>query len=177
MEQKPIKRGNKMMDINLDELFNKQDAEPAKKTYTTIPTDRYDAHVHHAQVDLTRDVPRVTINYKITEHAEFKGRLLFSSYTLNDTGAVLLKKTLRKLGVETSKLKSLDDLSAALGDIHGRDCNVFAKLREYKKQDGSTGYAHNVYVNACDHDVDNMKSSDDALLKASDGSADDFSFD
>lgn len=169
-----------MTELDLTELFNKPDTTPqANREFKPIPTDRYDVVVKDAQVDLTGSTPRVHLNYRIVQDGEFMNRVLFSSFLLTDTGAQLLKKSLRKLGVDATKLGTLAALSDALGGVIGKPCTVFAKVREYQKKDGTMGAAHNVYVNQSEFDLDNNQSSDEPLLKASDSStaADDFNFD
>lgn len=168
--------------IDIGELFKKENTDKFTKdrTYTPIPTDRYDVHVHFTQIDLTKETPRVLINYKIVQdHEHFAGRILFSSFQLNQQGAAILKQTLRKLGIDSELYKTLDDLNTGLGEIVGRKCLVYAKLKSFMKHDGSFGYSHTVYVNESEHDIDNQKSTGDALSGASKKNKpdDDFNFD
>lgn len=137
-----------MTDLNFDKLFKMPESTGAnsKKEFEVIPTGVYDAKVSQAQVDLTGPTPKVTIRYKITS-GEYENRVLFANYNLNETGSSFLMKDLSLLGV-TERPKSMDHLSKLLLTVTDKTAEVYAKQRAYTKKDGSTGYGHNVYVNA-----------------------------
>jgi len=135
-----------MTDLNFDNLFNMPESTSTKKDFEPIPTGTYLARITLAQVDLTGPSPKVSMRYKIQE-GEHEGRLLFSNYTLDEKGSSYLMKDLSVLGVKT-RPKNMGELSSLLLTITDKTAEVYAKQRAYTKKDGSTGYGHNVYVNA-----------------------------
>ena len=118
----------------------------AKPQREAVPTGTYNTWIEKAQLDLTKPPGKVSIWYKI-EEGEHTGRILFANYSLNQVGTQMLKKEMLKLGAPQS-MKSLNDLGEFLNSIYGRKCEVYAKHRTFTKADGTTGDAHNVYVNS-----------------------------
>ena len=98
---------------NLGDIWGAAEVKaPAKKEYEDIPAGVYSAHFEDVNLDVTKQTPRLSFRYKITD-GTLNGRSFFVNQTLNPVGISIVKTFMSKLGY-TQTPGSLDDLVAAL---------------------------------------------------------------
>jgi hypothetical protein len=119
--------------------------QTATKELAPVPTGTYMATIERATLDQTKTPNQVSIWYKIRGQNEHYGRLIFANFSFNEVGAAILKKELMKLGAQADM--KMDTLGTFLDSTVGKSVEVYAKHRTYPKKDGTTGDAHNVYIN------------------------------
>lgn len=125
--------------MSFKDAFQSQEAETG---FAPIDEGTYEAEISDAQLDMTKEPNRVTIEYTITGEA-FNGRKLWSNYNLEGRGIGFLKKDMQTLGLDYSNIDSpesiLDLLSEAL------EYPVVIYVKQNQGNDGKT-YC-NAYLN------------------------------
>jgi hypothetical protein len=111
---------------------------PAKKEYEDIPTGVYTAHFEDVTLDVTKQTPRLSFRYKITD-GELKGRSFFVNQSLNPVGISIVKTFMSKLGYAQTPA-SLDDLVTALKTYCFTGLEVYVSHR--KTEFDGKSYTH-----------------------------------
>lgn len=111
-----------------EDLFDTtQAAETKESTFEPITEGKYDGFIDSVKINETREPASTTITWKIVGDKEspFANRLVFSSYSMTETGISFLKKDMMLLGL-TPKLATLrDDLQTLVGT----EAEIYVKPR------------------------------------------------
>jgi hypothetical protein len=114
-----------------------------------LATGTYKAVVKKAAVEkTTQGADRVSVLYEVKSPAENNGATVWANYNIgHPVGKEILRKSLDKVGLDTTKVKSLDELNALVGELTLKTVEVYVECRTYTGRDGAEKTAHNVYIN------------------------------
>lgn len=116
---------------------------------TPLATGTYKAVVKKAAVEKSmQGADRVSVLYEVKSPLENHGAVVWGNYNLgHPVGKEILRKSLDKVGLDTTAVKSLDELSELVGKLTYQTVEVYVEARNYTGRDGAEKTAHNVYIN------------------------------
>ena len=109
--------------------------------FKEVPEGTYNAVIENPAMDLTGDVPKVKLRFRIN-NTEYENSCVFKTYTLNKKGYDWLVKDFRKLNLDPAKFKTELEFGEKLSTLTDRLVEIYCTPKEYNGK-----MYTNVYLN------------------------------
>lgn len=112
--------------MNWETMFDNTTARESED-FGPIAQGEYRGFFYMGKLDESKDVPRVSIQWRIVTKGEFQNRHVFSNYQLNEQGIPFLKEDLKTLGIPNVTAKTL---TTSLESLNGTEATIFIKPKK-----------------------------------------------
>lgn len=127
--------------MSFQDEFQKMEVE-STGGFELLPEGEYEAMIADSSVDLTSTPAKLSVTYKIVE-GEFKNRKVWGNYRLEGRGLGFLKKDMKILGIDYSKVKTEQDIAKLMFGHVGQGVTIYVNQKEWN---GKT--YNNTYLNS-----------------------------